>query len=365
MDTDFLDFDALWLESVKGRADWRAAAKAAGRLVYINRTSQTFSDDFTSSAGHDEYLDVVNQSNPKYKGCPNSKGSILLGYVRVSPFGNAVYTVTRINKVCNQWKCPKCSERKYRMLLERLRDGELLRQAERLVTDDIKYGWLFITLSVPGQVYRKSHTKLEAVDELRKNGNKLITAMKKRYGKFHYIAVVEPQRDGYPHIHMLMVGEKRIPKSILAWLRKTWRDKYGMGEIDVEAKIKDRETGKMITPRNAWSAILYATKYMSKSPMTYHGKNLFSYSRGALAPRPNNGGCLGAPIFVGYSDSVVNPRCGDSCEEFRTSRTDEIIEYKGLVEGIPCRASHQTVEELKRILPPGTLLPKRYIRKLR
>ncbi len=64
------------------------------------------------------------------------------------------------------------------------------------------------------------------------NYHKLIRALKKRYGHFHYLKVVEPHGDGFPHFHVLLVGPGIAPKAVLQTIRDLWVDKYGMGNVD-------------------------------------------------------------------------------------------------------------------------------------
>jgi len=158
-----------------------------------------------------------------------------------------------------------------------------------------------------------------------------------------------------------------IPKSILAWLWRVWRDKYGMGRIDLSAKVYDREKGCYIVPKSAWSAIYYATKYMSKSVPNYGEKKVFSASPGALGS--NDGGSIdnGVPLFAAYADEFTrsnNLSWGpDSREVFRSKFRDELEQYRASLEGsFQCRVSPDRLEELKKRFP-GAILPGRFRRK--
>ena len=66
-----------------------------------------------------------------------------------------------------------------------------------------------------------------------KNFHKLIRAIKKKYGNFHYFRVCELHKDDIPHFHVLLAGNAIIPKSILESIENLWRYKYGMGFVKI------------------------------------------------------------------------------------------------------------------------------------
>ena len=68
-----------------------------------------------------------------------------------------------------------------------------------------KYSVKFLTLTCPGEEYRKTHTPYEAYEEMSYCFDKLERAMKRKYGNFYFIKVPEAQRDGFPHFHALFL----------------------------------------------------------------------------------------------------------------------------------------------------------------
>ena len=142
----------------------------------------------------------------------------------------------------------------------------------------MRYSIKLLTLTVPGRIFRRRYTPLEAYDQMAHNFDKLIRATKKRYGQFNYIRVVEPHRDGFPHFHIILVGDAIRPISVLPYIEALWRGKYKMGFV------------KMNVSKNPFNdgihAIRYITKYMTKD-LNNMGKNkrIFTASQGALMPR--------------------------------------------------------------------------------
>ena len=60
-------------------------------------------------------------------------------------------------------------------------------------------------------------------DIMTESFHKLIRALKKQYGEFHYFRVNELQKDGTPHFHVLLAGNAIIPKDILDSIEDKWR----------------------------------------------------------------------------------------------------------------------------------------------
>ncbi len=73
----------------------------------------------------------------------------------------------------------------------------------------------FLTMTVDP----KQHMSIgEAYRFLRKLENKLMTRLRKRFPDIFYIPVVEFQKNGYPHLHILIAGIDWIPNE---WIRLT------------------------------------------------------------------------------------------------------------------------------------------------
>jgi hypothetical protein len=98
-----------------------------------------------------------------------------------------------------------------------------------------QYGVKLLTLTVPGREWRLLWTTEEAAVLIKKSLKRFLDALRNRFSPIDYLWVDEKQQDGYSHIHLLLVGRKIAPREVLDWARKLWRDRYGMGEIDIRS----------------------------------------------------------------------------------------------------------------------------------
>lgn len=186
---------------------------------------------------------------------------------------------------CKQWDCPVCGKKNEKRLRWELKEAiKALFQGVQEEGGYLKHCFKMLRLSVPGRDYRNAWESgrdwyegkvsiTEAYEALKKHWNKLRTALVKKYGSFDYVAVVEPHKDSYPHMHVLLIGEAIAPKSILADIRNLWVKKYKMGEIDLQ-EIKHGLSG----------AVNYVLKYITKTGrkqkrFTLGNQRLFSTSQ--------------------------------------------------------------------------------------
>ena len=204
---------------------------------------------------------------------------------------------------CNSWTCLTCAPKKRSKLVKRILNGPL---CEKGVS---RYAIKFVTLTFGGMTEREPYLKKDSegniiyqaiwdskikgfkkvpvyetvsmYDFMMENYNRLITALKKAYGKFKYFRIFEPHKDGVPHLHVLLVGRSVVPKSFRGSLEKLWT-KYGMGFVKVNT-IKDK-TGRSIKYFNdVKHAVNYMLKYLTKDitkPGRY--KRIFSCSQETL-----------------------------------------------------------------------------------
>lgn len=177
---------------------------------------------------------------------------------------------------CKSWECPYCGERKRRRLMKRIFEGEIIKQCDK-AGFRAAYSIKLLTLTVPGEIYRLTHTREQALEALAIHFEKLIKALKKQFGKFHYLRVVEKHKDGFPHYHVLLVGNAIAGKEVLGTIRRLWCDTYKMGNVD----LKVLKSGK--------HGVRYITKYLTKSLGRYPNKRKFSPSKGALVPTEKPG----------------------------------------------------------------------------
>lgn len=173
---------------------------------------------------------------------------------------------------CNRWICTRCGKIKRKKLTARTFNGRIVEPVKGVRS---QFAFKLLTLTVPGKAYRSVNTPETALADLNDKWAKLIKVLRKHYGKFDYLKVIELQRDGFPHIHALLRGSSIAPKSILGTIRRYWEGLYGMGNMDIK-RLKNH------TPRHM---VLYVLKYLTKSPATLpKRKRIFVASRGALQP---------------------------------------------------------------------------------
>jgi hypothetical protein len=193
-------------------------------------------------------------------------------FVGVYKDAGGTFGAVTVPFLCNKWTCDRCGEKKFKKLYARTLNGEI---AQPIPGFRPQYSHKLLTLTCPGKNYRDTHTPEEALKDMAYKWNKMNQAMKKKLGGFHYLRIVEFQKDGFPHYHILLSGKVIAGKGILNELRHYWTEKYGMGNIDLQkgktAKVK--------------SIVHYIMKYLRKAPVDLpKNMRIYSASRGALSP---------------------------------------------------------------------------------
>jgi hypothetical protein len=123
-----------------------------------------------------------------------------------------------------------------------------VRKIKRIRANDA----VFLTLTIDP----RRHTSLDdAYRSLTTSWNKLLTMLKKRHGGLKFVKVVEFQKNGSPHVHVLFFGVSRLIDA--NELRKFWDSAYGVGKFIYLKKIKNDRA----------QVCSYLIKYMSK-PLT-------------------------------------------------------------------------------------------------
>lgn len=171
---------------------------------------------------------------------------------------------------CGSWCCPVCGPKNAAILKATIKRA-VRGYHEELETDGFRpeYLYKFLTLTVPGYPYRTTHTPDEAEKEMKAAFNKLRTALKKRLGDFEYIWVYEKQRDGFPHMHVLLIGKAIADKSLLGIITNLWCNRYQMGFV------------RLNTVKGGINSIVhYLAKYATKGLETgLKGNRVYSMSR--------------------------------------------------------------------------------------
>ena len=93
---------------------------------------------------------------------------------------------------------------------------------------------------------------------LKKGWRWLSVWLRKYYPNIEYVQIMEPQRSGYPHLHVVLFGE--LPESAQESIRKLWSEKYKAGSADhgVDFSIRSPDNG-IKSIRN------YLMKYIAKT----------------------------------------------------------------------------------------------------
>jgi len=197
---------------------------------------------------------------------------------------------------CDQWHCPYCGARLRKVLMARTIKGIYARLdeigSEKLTARQMKYRLKLLTLTWPGRTrrlpsymwnYAISERKnienpVEALKVMQGIWNIIRTRLLQIYPDMNYFLVTEPQRDGYPHLHILLVGNSVVSKTILDDVRRLWSHKHRMGNVDIS-----------FAKKGVGGVVKYLMDYVTKSfcaPVNnYPGKRKFSCSQGLLEKR--------------------------------------------------------------------------------
>lgn len=222
--------------------------------------------------------------------CPHSHGSVRT--VKAYPLHHSIlYMGSQANLTCKSWSCPVCRERNVKRLWRRIYEGLLMKEAERLCSLGIKNAIKLLTLTCPGEDYRSTHSADEALDDLWRYWAKLRKAIQARYGDYHFFAMIEMQKDGTPHLHVVLVGESITPYSLREYIERLWRYKYFKaydgGFIKLRSRVKmwdnSSRSYELVHLNDAKKAIGYVVKYLTKNPpMVANRRRIYNSSHGAL-----------------------------------------------------------------------------------
>jgi hypothetical protein len=170
---------------------------------------------------------------------------------------------------CKQWTCGYCAgvnRSQWRAVLI------------KYLREDLRE-WSFLTITVPQYIHNSrgnedQKTKLSALF-INKYWNSLLTAMKRKYGKFDFVRVIERHKTGVLHLHILLSARS---DAILKYRNEEDKEGYWYSETmhrilcptreDQDKKRKNRKTwGYIHDWRNIdtkHKSIMYVTKYMTK-----------------------------------------------------------------------------------------------------
>lgn len=139
---------------------------------------------------------------------------------------------------CDSWDCICCGHRMKMNLLEEI---------DRLVEERPELSRM-LTLTVDPANFSDREAAHRKIGEA---WNQLRTEIQQRYGSFSYIWVREEQKNGYPHLHVLV--SRFLPQQ---WVRSAW-SRIGAGEIVDIRQVNARKAGH------------YIAKYLAKDAMAH------------------------------------------------------------------------------------------------
>ena len=100
---------------------------------------------------------------------------------------------------CKRWTCKRCGPRKVRRAIAQMQAGMARGQVR------------FVTLTSPGD-----EDVFTSYDQATRRWKRLALRIERRWGAFEYFLVVEPQKRGHAHLHVIIRGERYMPQRVLA-----------------------------------------------------------------------------------------------------------------------------------------------------
>jgi len=155
---------------------------------------------------------------------------------------------------CKQWDCYYCAEKNRKQWRYDL---------FMYLSQNPHIQWSFHTFTMPKRLHKQKDIT-GSVKLIKKYWDVLMKRLKRRYGKFEYIRVIELHKSGIPHIH-LMAGF-HIPEEELS-KHKNPRNRY-IRWLKKAVNTQELPFGYMINSQNAAGSerqtVSYITKYMTK-----------------------------------------------------------------------------------------------------
>jgi len=168
---------------------------------------------------------------------------------------------------CKKWSCSYCASVNRKQWRKALYD---------FIASNPEISWSFHTFTLPAK-YRKLPLT-EALNFIKKSWQKLLQALRRLYGHFEFIRVVEFHKDGTPHLHLLagfnipaadLSKSKKVEKQ---YIKKLKHDYFTEDKNKVRRKHKAilirLGYGYMTNSQNAYGipekTVSYITKYMTK-----------------------------------------------------------------------------------------------------
>lgn len=198
--------------------------------------------------------------------CPNSKLNI-----EICDTENETHRT--IPARCKRWICEVCASINSRNL------GRLIHAAfgswideSRLNNAQLKYRMKMISLTVPGSVWRSVNGIDAALEQGTKSLKALLRGLRKDFKVEEYVWVLEEQSSGYPHWHLIVLGDGVVTKELMGYVNRFWDERFGEPA---------RSSVELV--RSAKGSCFYLTKYLSKGSqktrLEYEGYHRYGMSR--------------------------------------------------------------------------------------
>jgi hypothetical protein len=221
---------------------------------------------------------VILDAGKPARRCIQGVGS---GFMRRDDAGVRAAFVVR----CGRWDCPTCGPRQGEKVQKRVLEGEIWRLTQAAGYDQ-RYLCKLLTLTVPGKEYRANCTPEQAYRELQEGWRHVVQCLRMEdRGEWEYFRVVEPQQDGFPHLHIILAGPGIRDREVFARIMDLWRNRYGMGFGWINAV---RKNGRYVRNqlKNAKQMLRYAIKYLCKGGTIELPKKGRRYTAGTGALEP-------------------------------------------------------------------------------
>lgn len=139
---------------------------------------------------------------------------------------------------CHKWSCPYCATIRRTHLLSQIRRGH----PERHIVLTIR----------PNPAW----TLDRLCQWLRARFRLLVQAIRRKYGTFEYIAILELHKSGVPHLHVLARGSY-IPQK---WLSLRWQKLTGAWQVHIKAVTRTRRAANELAKYLAKTAVAFNDK---------------------------------------------------------------------------------------------------------
>lgn len=191
--------------------------------------------------------------------CPNAK-------LVIEMVDSKSETVRWIAARCKKWSCPVCA-RINALNLGRLIGESLMAYIEERRQKNMahKYELKLVTLTVPGEKWREENTRDEAARKIKKALKSLLEWLRREADLEEYVWVCEDQQDGWPHIHLVILGRGIAGKWIMRAINDRWCE-LGMGRSEVALV------------RKPIGVNVYLAKYLGKGEQKEDTKGMRAWS---------------------------------------------------------------------------------------